>query len=122
MTSPLQVINQKELELRRCTREARQRVEGRIQAAHEEARQIVARAEREIRDEARTLYDRGIEQARQEADAALAAARKEAQVLRDRVSARFDNAVEQILTIILPAHSTGQQDVEMSVIGRQAQK
>ena len=57
--SPLQVIKQKELMLQRRIEEARREAEAQVQAACEEAEQIIAQADWEGREEADALFDRG---------------------------------------------------------------
>jgi vacuolar-type H+-ATPase subunit H len=104
--SPLEVIKQKELDLRQRVEEARRQAEARIQAARQEAEQTIAQAEREGRAEAEALYQRGIEEARREAEAILAAAHEEAAALRRRATTRLDDAARQIAELALPADSS----------------
>jgi vacuolar-type H+-ATPase subunit H len=100
--SPLQAINQKELELRHRVEQAHTRAKTQILAAKEEAKQIIAQADREGRAEAETFYQRGIEEARREAEVMVAAAHKEAAVLQQRAEAKRDEAARQIVELVLP--------------------
>ena len=100
--SPLQAINQKELELRQRVEEAHRRAEGQIQSAREEAKQTVAQADRNGQAEAKALYERGIEEARREAEAIVAVAHDKAAALRSQTSVRLDEAAKQIAKLVLP--------------------
>ena len=101
--SPLQVIQQKESDLRLRVEEAHRQAEAHIQATREEADQTIAQADQEGRATAEALYQRGIEEARQEADAIIAAAHKEAAALRQRAMVRLDDAVSYIVELVLPS-------------------
>jgi vacuolar-type H+-ATPase subunit H len=101
--SPLQAINQKELEVRRRVEEAHRRAEAQIQAAHEEAEQTITQADREGQAEAKALYQQKIKEAQQEAEAIVAAAHGEAAVLNCQATARLDEAVRQIVALVLPS-------------------
>lgn len=106
-TSPvLQVINQKELELRRAVEKARQQADALILAAREEAKQNRAQAEQAARAEAEALYQRGLEEARQEAKLLLETANQQAATLRRQTSVRLNSAARQIVALVLaqPAH------------------
>ncbi len=118
--SPLQSINEKELEVRRRIREVRQEVEAKIRAAGEEAKQLLDQVEREVKHETKVLYDRGIEQAQQGAESRMAAARQEVEALRHDLSSRFQSAVEQVLTLILPARSASRQNQEMPTLAEES--
>ena len=101
--SPLQIINQKELDLRERVEVARRQAEEEIQSARREAEQTIAQADREGRADAEALYQRGIEGVQQEAEAILAAAHEEAAALRRRATARLTDAVRQIVELALPS-------------------
>ena len=103
--SPLQVIKQKESDLRLRVEEARRQAEANIQAAREEADQIIAQADQEGRAAAEARYQRGIEEARQEAEAIAAAAHEEAAALRRWAMVRLDDAVRQIVELVLPSRT-----------------
>jgi vacuolar-type H+-ATPase subunit H len=103
--SPLQAINQKESELRRRIEEAYRQAEARIQAARQEAEQIIARADREGRVEAEALYQREIEEAQRQAKAIVAAADEDATALRCQAAERLDNAARRIVELVLPGDS-----------------
>ena len=108
--SPLQAINQKELELRRRIEEARRKAEAQIQSTREEAKQTTAQADREGQAEAKVLYERGIEEARQEAETVVTAAKEKAVALRRQVTANLDEAAGQILQLVLPARLKSRSD------------
>lgn len=101
--SPLQVIQQKESDLRLRVEEAHRQAEAHIQAAREEVDQTIAQADQEGRATAEALYQQGIEEARQEAEAIIAAAHKEAAALRHRAMVRLDDAVSYIVELVLPS-------------------
>ena len=103
--SPLQVIKQKELDLRQRVEAAHRQAEAKIQAAREEAKQIIARADQEGRAEANVFYQRGIEEAKQEAETIVAAAHEEAVALRHRAMARLDDAASWIVELVLTVDS-----------------
>jgi V/A-type H+-transporting ATPase subunit G/H len=104
--SPLQVIQHKELDLSRRVEEARRQAEARIQAAREEARQIIAQADQEGRSEADAFYQRGIEAARREAETVVAAAHQEADALRCQATAGLDDAARHIVDMVLPPEAS----------------
>ena len=104
--SPLQVIQHKELDLSRRVEEARRQAEARIQAAREEARQIIAQADQVGRAEADAFYQRGIEAARREAETVVAAAHREADALRRQATAGLDDAARHIVDIVVPAEAS----------------
>lgn len=101
--SPLQVIHQKELELKRRIEAAQERMESRLQAAREAAARTIAQAEQTGKSEAEALYKQGLESARREAEAILAAAQAEAGELRRRARLRLEEAARHIVELILPA-------------------
>lgn len=101
--SPLQVIQQKEAELRRRLEEARQKAEADIEAARTEARHLVDQAHRQGQSEAEALYQQGIRRAEQEAEAIIDAAHKEAKTLRRQAKSRLEDAVNQIVQLVLPS-------------------
>jgi vacuolar-type H+-ATPase subunit H len=101
--SPLQVIQQKEAELKHRLEEARQKAEADIEAAREEARQLVDLAHRQGQAEAEALYQKGIQRVEQEAEAVLDAAHKEEITLRRQAKTRLEDAVTQIVQLVLPS-------------------
>ena len=101
-TSPLQAINQKELDLRRRLEAAQLQAESLRQAARTEAAQLIDQADREARVEAEALYQQGIEQARQEAEALVAKGDMQASALRRRAMAELDKAAHKIVELVLP--------------------
>jgi vacuolar-type H+-ATPase subunit H len=101
--SPLQVIQHKELDLSRRVEDARRQAEARIQAAREEARQIIAQADQQGRSEADAFYQRGIEAARREAETVVAAAHQKADALRRQATAGLDDVAQHIVDMVLPA-------------------
>ena len=100
--SPLQAINQKELELQHRVEEAHRRAEEQIQTAREEAKQTIAQADQKGQAEARVLYEQGIEETRREAEAIVAVAHDKAAVLRRQAAARLEEAAKQIAKLVLP--------------------
>ena len=104
--SPLQIINQKELDLRERVEVARRQAEEEIQSARWEAEQTIAQADREGRIEAEAFYRRGIEEAQRETEAILAAAHEEAAALRRWAAAELDDAVERIANLAIPIDSS----------------
>ena len=100
--SPLQAINQKELELQRRVEEAHRRTEEQIQTAREEAKQTIAQADQEGQAEAKALYKQGIEETRREAEAIVAVAHNKAVVLRRQAAVRLEEAAKQIAKLVLP--------------------
>jgi vacuolar-type H+-ATPase subunit H len=103
--SPLQAINQKELDLRHRVEEAHRQAEAQIQAAREEAEQTIAQADRAGQAEAKALYQRGIEEAQQEAEAIVTTAYEEAAALRRWTTGRLDKAASQIVELVLAIDS-----------------
>lgn len=104
--SPLQVIHQKELALRRRLEEARRQAEARIQAAREEAERVIAQADQEGRVAAESCYQQGMAQARREAEAIVTAAQEEAIALHHRAMARLNAVAAQIVELVLPVDSS----------------
>ena len=100
--SPLQIIQQKEVELKRRLEEARQKAEAEAEAAREEARQLVAQAHRQGQAEAEALYQQGIQRVEQESEAVLDTAHKEAITLRRQAKTRLEDAVTHIVQFVLP--------------------
>jgi vacuolar-type H+-ATPase subunit H len=87
--SPLQVIKQKELELRQQVEAARQQAAARVQAARAEAEQTVRRADQAGRAEAAACY--------QDGKAIITTATEEAAALRRQAMARLDGVAKQIV-------------------------
>ena len=100
--SPLQVIKQKELDIRQQLEDAYRQAETSVQAARAKAEQTIAQADQEGRTEAEALYQRRIEEVQQKAEGIVAAAHEEADVLRRLAMARMDEAVRRILELALP--------------------
>jgi vacuolar-type H+-ATPase subunit H len=98
--SPLQVIKQKELDLRQQVEAARHEAAARILAARVEAELTIQRADNAGRAEAAAHYRDGIEQARQEAKAITTAATEEAVALRFLAMARLDEVARQIVELV----------------------
>jgi vacuolar-type H+-ATPase subunit H len=98
--SPLQVIKEKELDLRQQVDAARQQAEARIQAARAEAEQSVQRADQAGRAEAAAYYQDGIEQAHREAKAITTAATEEADTLRRKAMPRLGEVARQIAELV----------------------
>jgi vacuolar-type H+-ATPase subunit H len=96
LDSPLQVIKQKEAELRQQTEAARQQAAARIQAVRAEAEQMVRDADAKGRAEATADYQVQIEQAHQEAKAITTAASEEAAELRRLAMSRLDDVARRI--------------------------
>ncbi len=105
-TSPLQAIHQKELALRRQVEEAHCRAEAQIQAARQEAENVIAQANREGQAEAEAIFQQGLEEARQQAEAIVAAAYDEAATLRLKAAPRLDEVAERIVTLVLAGENT----------------
>ncbi len=105
--SPLQLIHQQELELRRRVDEAHEQAEAQIQAARQEAKKMIAQADREGRIEAEAIFQRGIDQAQQQAEEIVSAAQSEAATLRDQTLVRLDEVAPRIVALVLPDESTG---------------
>jgi vacuolar-type H+-ATPase subunit H len=98
--SPLQVIKQRELDLRLKIGAARQQADTRIQAARAEAEQSIRSADEAGRAEAAASYQAGIEQAHREADGVTRAAVEEAGALRRVAMTRLDEAATQIVELV----------------------
>ncbi len=113
-TSPLQAIKQKEAELRHRVEEAHRRAEGRLQSARAEAEQTIARAVQQGQAEARALYEQKIEETGQEAKAIVAAAHQEAATFRRQATARLDEAVRQIVKLVLPSIESLPEDAGLA--------
>jgi vacuolar-type H+-ATPase subunit H len=113
-TSPLQAIKQKEAELRHRVEEARRRAESQLQSAREEAEQTVARANQKGQAEAKALYEQKIKEARREAKAIVATAHQEATTFRRQAAARLDEAVRQIVELVLPVGVSLSEDAGLS--------
>ena len=106
--SPLQVIKQKELDLRQQVEAARQEAAARIQAVRVEAEQSIQRADQAGRAKAAAHYQDGIEQAHQEAKAITTAAADEAAALRRLAMARLDEVAKQIVELVYaPSNGEG---------------
>lgn len=101
-STPLQAINQKELELRQRVHQARKRADAGVGAAKEEAAEAVARADREGRVEAEACYQLGIEAARLSADALTQQAQRTAEAL-GKAADRLDDAARQIVDWVTAA-------------------
>lgn len=100
--SPLQVIHQKEVELKRRLEEARQKAEADVEAAREEARQTITLAHHQGQAEAEALYQQGIQRVEQEAEVILDTAHEEAITLRRQAKTRLEDVVTQIVQFVLP--------------------
>lgn len=100
--SPLQTINQKEIELRRRVEEAHSYAEAQIRAAQKEARKVIARADRAGQIEAQAIYRRGVDKAQQQAESIVTTAREEAASLRSRAMIRLDQVAGRIVKLVLP--------------------
>jgi vacuolar-type H+-ATPase subunit H len=105
-TSPLKAIHQKELALRRQVEKAHCRAEAQIQAARQEAENVITQADREGQAKARAMFQQGLEEARQQAEAIVAAAYEEAAALRLRAKPRLDEVAERIVTFILAGENS----------------
>ena len=105
-TSPLQAINKKELELRRKVEEADHQAEAQIQAAREQARDVIAQANREGQAKAEAIFQQGVEEARQQAKAIVAAGQEEAATLHLKAKPRLDEVAERIVMFVLAHEST----------------
>jgi vacuolar-type H+-ATPase subunit H len=99
--SPLQVIKQKESDLRQRVEAAHRQAEAKIQAAREEAKQTIAQADQEGRAEANAFYQRGIQEAVHEAETIVAAAHEESVALRHQATARLNDAARWIVELVL---------------------
>jgi len=106
ITSPLQAINKKELELRHRVEEADRQAEVQIEAAHEQARNVIAQADREGQAKAQALFQQGIEEAQQQAKAIVTAAHKKAATLHLKAKPRLDEVAERIVTFVLANENT----------------
>ncbi len=98
--SLLQIIKQKELDLRQQVEAARQQVAARIQAGRVEAEQSIQRANQAGRVEAAAYYRDGVEQAHREAKAITTAATEEAAALRRQAMPRLDEVARQIAEFV----------------------
>jgi vacuolar-type H+-ATPase subunit H len=96
LDSPLQLIKQKESDLRQQTEVARREAAARMQAARAEAEQLVRDADARGRAEATAEYQARIEQAHQEAQAITTAASEEAAALRRLAMSRLDEVAKRI--------------------------
>lgn len=101
--SVLRIINQKEAEISHQVAEAQHRTAALVQAAREEAEQMLTQADQEARAEAERCYQRGLEEANEKAEALLITAREQAVVLRGLAQARLDEAAWCLMSLILPA-------------------
>ena len=106
ITSPLQAINKKELELRRRVEEADRQAEAQIQAAREQARNVIAQADREGQAKAKAIFQQGVEEARQQAKAIVAAAYEEAASLHFKAKPRLNKVAERIVMFVLTNEDT----------------
>jgi vacuolar-type H+-ATPase subunit H len=100
-SSPLEVINQKELELRHTIEKVQQQADALLRAAREEAKQSLAQAEQAAQAEADMLYQCGLDEARQQAAMLLETADEEAAALRRQTTTRLGAAVRQIVAWVL---------------------
>lgn len=98
--SPLQVIKQRELDLRQQVEAARRQAEARLYAARVEGEQSVQRADQAGRSEASACYQDAIDQAYREAKAITTAANEEATALRLRANTRLDEVAVQIVELV----------------------
>lgn len=105
-TSPLQAINKKELELRRRVEEADRQAEAQIQAAREQARNVIAQADREGQTKVEAIFQQGIEEARQQAKAVVATAHEEAATLHLKAKPRLAEVAERIVMFVLTNEDT----------------
>ncbi len=100
-TSPLQAINNKELDLRRRVEEAHRQAEAQIQAARKAAKEIIAQADEKGQAEAEAIFQQDVEEARQQAEAIVTAAHKDAATLRAQATPRLDEVAERIVALVL---------------------
>jgi vacuolar-type H+-ATPase subunit H len=100
-TSPLQAINQKELDLRRRVEEADRQAEAQLLAAGREAQKIIEQAHRAGQAEAEALFQQGVGVARRQAEAIVVAAYEEAATLRLKARPRLDEVAERIVAFVL---------------------
>lgn len=105
-TSPLQAINKKELELRRRVEEADRQAETQIQAAREQAQNVIAQADREGQAKAEAIFQQGIEEARQQAKAVVATAHEEAATLHLKAKPRLAEVAGRIVMFVLTNEDT----------------
>ncbi len=105
-TSPLHAIHQKELALRQQVEAAHGRAEAQLQAAREEAQNVIAQANREGQAKAEAIFQQGLDEARQQAETIVAAAREEAALLRLKASPRLDEVAERIVAFVLAGENT----------------
>lgn len=118
LDSPLQVIKQKESELRQQAEAARRQAAARIQAARAEAERRVQEADAQGRAEAAAEYQARIEQAHQEAKAITTAANEEATELRRLAMSRLDNVARQIAEwVYAPSHGEGSNHRSKTISG-----
>jgi vacuolar-type H+-ATPase subunit H len=100
--SVLRAINQKETEIRQQVAEAQQRAAALVQAAREDANQMLAQADQEARVEAERIYQSGLKEANEKAETLLSTAQERAASLRQLAQVRLDEAVSQLVKLILP--------------------
>ena len=100
--STLQIINEKEADLRRRIEIAHHQAAARLQAARSEAEQSIDQAGQEARQEAERLYRRGIEQAHQEAQSIVNAAKEEAASQERQALDNLQNVARYIMGLVLP--------------------
>jgi vacuolar-type H+-ATPase subunit H len=100
-TSPLQAIHQKELALRRQVEEAHCRAGAQLEAAREEAQDVMAQARHQGKVEAEAIFQQGIQEARQQAEAVVAAAYEEAATLRLKAKPGLAEVAERIVKFVL---------------------
>jgi len=100
-SSPLQAINKKELDLRRQVEEAHRQAEARLEAAREEAQNVITQAHQEGQAEAEAIFQQGIQEAQQQAKAIVAAAYEQAATLRTQAGPRLAEVAERIVAFVL---------------------
>jgi vacuolar-type H+-ATPase subunit H len=108
--SPLQIINQKEAELRGRLEAAQQQLEAQLQSARDEAKRRITQADQAGHAEAQALYGQSLETARREAEAIVAAAHEQAEALRRQAEARLDFAAGRIVELVLTSHLASDGD------------
>jgi vacuolar-type H+-ATPase subunit H len=96
LDSPLQVIKQKESDLRQEVEAARRETAARLRVARAEAEQMVRDADAGGRAEAAADYQARIEQTHQEAKAITTAASEETAAMRRLAMSRLDDVAKQI--------------------------
>jgi vacuolar-type H+-ATPase subunit H len=100
--SPLQTIHHKEAEVRRRLEAARQQADIRLQAARQEAQQLLVQAEQDGQLKAQALYEQELSQTHREATTLLTNAQTQADAVQRQATAHLNDAVEQVLRLVLP--------------------